>query len=251
VLIAEDDELNQILLGEMFKKIGIEYQLVSNGREALEYFEQFHYEVVILDRHMPVMGGKEAAQAIRQKAIKDRKTVKIVVLSGDKPSRHQEEVQWFDVWLQKPFSFDSLEKEMAKLSQMGSSSEGQEDQEIQKQWNELVLKIQEDSVFYQNLFYTFESSIIADLISVKALLYTRENKALYHVIHKIKGELSIFAGLEGVSYAKRLEKALKNNENHQEIQEVFEELKLSIDKLIFNIKKILKELIQETEGRTI
>lgn len=69
ILIAEDWELNRLLLGQILKDIGIsQVTFVNNGEEAVDAV--LHggtaYSLILMDVQMPVMGGIEATRAIRR-----------------------------------------------------------------------------------------------------------------------------------------------------------------------------------------
>ncbi|MFA0412765.1 transporter substrate-binding domain-containing protein [Vibrio renipiscarius] len=69
VLVADDDMINQMLLHKQLARLGVEFYIVSNGQEALEYLEQFteHVSLVLTDCHMPQMNGFELAKSIKAK----------------------------------------------------------------------------------------------------------------------------------------------------------------------------------------
>jgi len=67
VLAAEDNDTNQLVLKTLLSQAGIEPTLVENGRQALEAWENQHWDVILMDIQMPVMDGVAATRAIRQR----------------------------------------------------------------------------------------------------------------------------------------------------------------------------------------
>jgi hypothetical protein len=65
VLVAEDHPLNRALIRELLGSIGCRVTMADNGQELLEALEAADFDLVILDNHMPVMSGAEAAERIR------------------------------------------------------------------------------------------------------------------------------------------------------------------------------------------
>jgi len=67
VLIAEDNETNQMLISLMLQERGIAYKVVNNGQEAVdELMESTLYDLVFMDINMPVLDGIEATRILRK-----------------------------------------------------------------------------------------------------------------------------------------------------------------------------------------
>ncbi|MBO6917929.1 MAG: response regulator [Rhizobiaceae bacterium] len=66
VLIAEDNEVNQIVFKQILLDLGVEFKIANNGQEAVELWEKFTPAVVLMDVSMPVMNGHEATREIRR-----------------------------------------------------------------------------------------------------------------------------------------------------------------------------------------
>ena len=65
LLLVEDAEANQELVTTILHAVGIEVDLACNGAEAVEAVKTRAYDLVLMDVHMPVMGGVEATRLIR------------------------------------------------------------------------------------------------------------------------------------------------------------------------------------------
>lgn len=65
VLVADDNPTNREVLGKILERGGHDVTLVDDGEQALDAVEHSRFDVVLLDRNMPRMGGMEALQAIR------------------------------------------------------------------------------------------------------------------------------------------------------------------------------------------
>lgn len=65
VLVVDDNEINRILAGKVISKWGIKVDFAENGKIALEKVQQANYDLILMDLHMPVMDGMQAAKAIR------------------------------------------------------------------------------------------------------------------------------------------------------------------------------------------
>lgn len=66
LLIAEDEAVNQALIGNVLSQEGWNFDMASNGAEAVELFRKKEYDAVLMDIKMPVMSGFEAMEKIRE-----------------------------------------------------------------------------------------------------------------------------------------------------------------------------------------
>ncbi|MFZ5354396.1 MAG: response regulator [Bacillota bacterium] len=80
VLVAEDNKVNQEIVSLYLRKLGCEFDIAANGQEILEKHAVTSYDVILMDAHMPVMDGFEAARAIREKEGYNMHTVIIALL---------------------------------------------------------------------------------------------------------------------------------------------------------------------------
>ncbi len=66
ILVAEDNAINQQIVKEFLKLSGIHVELADNGQSALDRLTEAHYDVVLMDIHMPVLDGYQATRRIRE-----------------------------------------------------------------------------------------------------------------------------------------------------------------------------------------
>ena len=69
VLVAEDVEDNQYLFKLLLDSLSVEYEIVSNGEEAIEKALTDDFDLILMDMQMPIMGGVEATSLLRQAGI--------------------------------------------------------------------------------------------------------------------------------------------------------------------------------------
>lgn len=67
VLMAEDNLTNQKLMKLMFAKFGLDVDMVSSGREALNAFDEKRYDLIFMDLHMPDGDGISTCIEIRKR----------------------------------------------------------------------------------------------------------------------------------------------------------------------------------------
>lgn len=66
ILVAEDNQTNQLVLRKMLKPTGAQLTLCADGREVTDAFFKDRYDIVLMDMSMPVMDGLEATQHIQK-----------------------------------------------------------------------------------------------------------------------------------------------------------------------------------------
>lgn len=112
ILIAEDVYENYFLLETLFGK---QYQLYHalNGQEAIDMFETYHPDLILMDIKMPVMDGFEATRRIRTLS----KTIPIIALTAFAFEREKEIAKQceFTDYVVKPIDIKELKKLIAKV----------------------------------------------------------------------------------------------------------------------------------------
>jgi signal transduction histidine kinase len=106
VLIADDNEINLLLLANMLELQGCKVDSAINGREALQLILANSYQLALIDLNMPVMTGLELLKEIRKQPI----TVKIAAISAYADENKVTEAlsAGFDDYLTKPVDEDRL-----------------------------------------------------------------------------------------------------------------------------------------------
>jgi signal transduction histidine kinase/ActR/RegA family two-component response regulator len=65
ILVAEDNQVNQLVIDAMLKQLGHRVTLAANGRKALEALARESFDLVLMDCNMPELDGLEATRLLR------------------------------------------------------------------------------------------------------------------------------------------------------------------------------------------
>ena len=117
VLVADDNPTNREVVGKILERGGHGAVLVENGEDALDAIERQAFDVVLLDRNMPGMGGMEALRALRLMTHASGR-LPVAMLSADvTPEAKREALEaGFDAFLPKPIEALRLLEEVQTLS---------------------------------------------------------------------------------------------------------------------------------------
>lgn len=61
MLLADDNDINREVLKALLDPFGFVIDEAENGKVAVDMAEKILYDLILMDSHMPVMSGKEAA----------------------------------------------------------------------------------------------------------------------------------------------------------------------------------------------
>lgn len=90
ILLVEDNEINAMVAKHMLENYGHTIILANNGSEALTAINAQHFDVVLMDIHMPVMDGIEATKQIRAMSDPNISSIPIIGLTAEAfEARHQ------------------------------------------------------------------------------------------------------------------------------------------------------------------
>ena len=110
ILIAEDNEVNQLVFAQILSGFDLSYRIAGNGRTAVEMYRSLHPKLILMDVSMPEMNGYEAARAIRAVEAESGTRTPIIgvtahALKGDREKCME---AGMDDYMPKPISPDRL-----------------------------------------------------------------------------------------------------------------------------------------------
>jgi CheY-like chemotaxis protein len=111
ILVVEDNAVNQLVAEGTVTKLGFQVDIVANGAEALAAIAASSYSAVLMDCHMPVMDGFEAARRIRSREEIGARRIPILAMTASvmDEDRNRCLASGMDDYLTKPINLKTLD----------------------------------------------------------------------------------------------------------------------------------------------
>jgi two-component system, sensor histidine kinase len=129
LLAAEDNPTNQQVLAAVMGSLGLEVDIVADGRQAFEAWRDGAYDLILMDIQMPVMDGIDASRAIRAaEGETGRRRTPIVALTANALSHQVEEylAAGMDGHVAKPIEiaklYDAISRALNEAATAGSGA---------------------------------------------------------------------------------------------------------------------------------
>jgi len=211
VLLAEDNQVNQMLATRIFKKLGHHVTVVSNGREALSAVQAGHFDLVAMDVQMPEMDGLDATAAIRawEKTTGTHTPIMAMTAHAMKGDRERCLAAGMDGYTSKPIRIGELERSITQLVSpsksagptvpVGTRGEGVIDRAA------LLAGVDGNRRLLRDLVRLFLADSPQRLAKIKEAVRRGDAEALRIAAHTLKGSVGNFAAKKAFAAAQRLE----------------------------------------------
>lgn len=206
ILLAEDHEDNRRLISRLLSKLGLTVYSAKDGYEAIELYQQYQPEVVLMDIQMPRMDGIQAYNELRKQGCEKP----IIALTANAMQNEVEEYfdLGFDGYIQKPIDRHLLISTIATFF-------GSKDDDSMNRASSLL-----GNVDMSDLVEQFTASLNSELADFESWASKGDIEAIRTQAHRLSGAAKIF-GFEALSTAATaLEKSIKTDAaNTQTIEE--------------------------------
>lgn len=114
ILVAEDNEVNQIVVCRYLDLKGYNHICVPNGKKVLEAFERRSFDAVLMDLNMPEMDGFEASKRIRSAEVGSGKRTPIIAMTAYAMGNERRlcAEAGMDDFIPKPLNIEELHKKL-------------------------------------------------------------------------------------------------------------------------------------------
>jgi CheY-like chemotaxis protein len=201
VLVAEDNAVNQILVGALLEQRGWKATMVTNGSEALEALASDAFDVVLMDVQMPEMDGFEATRILRAQEAQAGRHVPVIGLTAHamKGDREMCLEAGMDDYLAKPVDPESLyaaiERCVAGHGRLVPAAD----------LADLLQGIHEDRTLLAMLVNTFLKDLPPKMEHLRDAVRREDALGVRETAHALKGMLLIFRAQPALTMVAELE----------------------------------------------
>ncbi len=246
ILIAEDNEHNQILASTLLKKNGASYRIVENGQETVDALKGNDFDLLLLDLQMPVMDGIEATAIIRNELKSD-----IPIIACSAFSTGKEKMKCLDLkmndYLAKPYMESDLVNSI--LNQVNSNKGALEKTVFASNYDPSEadainilegVKEKYGADYLKKVLEIAQDRFPNDLDKIDQALNESDLETIQKVAHLLIGSLSSIEFYKGTDIARELE-ASALNKDFDKCSSLFEKLKPYVNEILSASKQFYNE----------
>ncbi|QGQ20470.1 response regulator [Cellulomonas sp. JZ18] len=124
VLVAEDDAVNRAMAQRLLARLGHDVETVEDGAQAVARTEHERFDAVLMDIHMPVLDGLDAARAIRARGARTHQPVILALTASATAQDQRASAQaGMDGFLSKPFRSQDLQDALLRATARAGEGE--------------------------------------------------------------------------------------------------------------------------------
>ncbi|WP_103070658.1 PAS domain-containing hybrid sensor histidine kinase/response regulator [Aquimarina sediminis] len=256
VLVVEDNKMNQFFIRQLFTNWNIDAHIADNGKIAIEKLEDFTYDLILMDMHMPVMDGPETTEIIRKSNNQKINQIPIVACSADVfPESKKKAIEsGMNFYLTKPLSEQALEEIL--LSIQSNALEGiistPENNEVKNKpptsktqkfcdLSFLEKTFGNDAEIIQSVLQIFLNETPKDYQKLKLAIEEKNPQAAKETAHKLKSSFKTMGLQNETAILQKIEQLSNEKVAFEIISNHFQVLNKSFDKILEEIEGYIQD----------
>jgi two-component system, sensor histidine kinase and response regulator len=248
VLLAEDNPVNQKVARIVLEKLGLEVEVVNNGRDAVEAWQKGKYDLILMDCQMPQLDGYAATRRIREEEELQGRHIPIVALTAH--AMKGDDIKCLeagmDDYLTKPLDrallIACLEKHFGKLAaaEVAPAADAQANTVAHAaapvDWSALLQSTDGDEEMARELIELFIASGDETLAAIATALGKSDYAAVGAQAHSLKGASASLRAKPAATAAARLEAAARAGDGGK-VVELAAEVHSEVSRTIAYLRK--------------
>jgi len=247
VLVAEDHPVNQELAIIYLGLLNCSYELVENGKDAVEKAANTKFDIILMDIQMPQMDGIEATRQIRA-FDKDTPIIAMTAHALEKEKQGCLDIGMND-YLTKPFKAEELEefiikyvkKETQKIKSLVKVLTKETD--AKPIFSEVLAEMGGNQNLVNDLLSIFKVELVRFIDEMGLAIDLEDWAQMRGLKHRIKPSFDLFRLTEQKEYLTTISTLIEEQNNISEIKSHFQLLEATIPQLL---KEIDIELLKST-----
>lgn len=227
VLLVDDNSINRKVAEILLRNQGAEVHTASNGLEAVDYLSNHAADIVLMDIHMPLMNGYDAARKIREDL---KLPIPILALTADALTDEMEKCQAAGMqgFVTKPFDpktlFQQINQQMGRVTKnLADTTSFEEDNWYAQQMDNTVsLEVLEsmadgDPEYITEILRLFCQTMPEYADELQQHYQAKDAVRLSETAHKMKSSLGIIKIGNSQQLVEKLEIAFRTGEWNQHL----------------------------------
>jgi len=261
-LLVEDNKVSQQIAEVMLKALGCSVDLACNGEEGVLAYSRAHYDLILMDCHMPGTDGLEATARIREMEQATGTTpIPIIALTASDEDRIRDKclAAGMDDFLSKPLKKQCLERKLAhwlQVRESGLLSFQGHNGETRRASTEILdgraierlreLEQETGSNILARTITHFLQQAPKDMNAIRDALKSRDRKRLGFLAHNLKYYSATLGASELTEQCRLLEKVSQEG-RWQELVELARDMDNSLTPVMGALREVLEK--QSDPGR--
>ncbi|MFT5162003.1 MAG: two-component system sensor histidine kinase/response regulator [Alteromonadaceae bacterium] len=269
ILIAEDNQINQLLALKLLENLGYKADVANDGQEAIDALHRRPYDVILMDMQMPVLDGVSATKAIiKQWPYGERPRIIAMtanILPEDRKKCMDADMEDF---IAKPVEIELLVDALLKCADSARntdalpptpqlsghssshssshSSQKSSPQPSQSQTTIILdiaaIKRRFEGIFhvYLNISELFIREYPKMLTDIKQTIDDNDAQQLKATAHSLKGALKNLYAESVAKPAQQLEKMGSNDDGLSQAATIYQQLKEQVEQLVKELETLIE-----------
>lgn len=203
VLVAEDNPINQAILRDQLEQLGCHAVVASDGNQALSYWRQCAFSLVLTDLNMPGLDGYGLARALRERGVDV--PIHGATANADPAEFERCREAGMQGVLVKPITLEALQRLLASLADGKPAATDS---------TPPMLQVDEGAVddaplqIPEKMRALFVQTMQADLDSLRNAIDQSQPARIAQMLHRIRGALVIVGATDLVDTGLQLEQRI-------------------------------------------
>jgi PAS domain S-box-containing protein len=198
ILLAEDNLMNHLLLESVITEWGVEMSIAINGKKAIEMLTDGHYDLILMDVHMPEMDGYEATRYIRNNLPLPFSQIPIIAITANSSNEDKEKClsAGMNDFISKPFQPEDLFLKISRYANLQKASDKNPTKKKQLKKSTTKKRIinlkyikavaSGNMTFMKEVMTIFITQIPEELVNLENALALKNWNVLANTAHKMK-----------------------------------------------------------------